>query len=146
MKCWFAACVAVVIFPMVAVAQDRELIEEGRLIFENETFDGNGRTCATCHDATNNFTIDRDSVRRLRGSDPFFVKGPSNKQLKDLEVEKFLRRAIILENLDGFNNPGVMRGVPHTLALRTSEARMGWSGDGSPPPGTLRSFATGAVT
>jgi hypothetical protein len=39
-----------------------------------------------------------------------------------------------------------MRGVPYTLALGTSTAggRTGWSGDGS--PGTLRAFATGAVT
>ena len=39
-----------------------------------------------------------------------------------------------------------MRGVPHTLALRTStqNGATGWSGDGS--PGDLREFATGAVT
>ena len=39
-----------------------------------------------------------------------------------------------------------MRGVPHTLALRTStrNGATGWSGDGS--PGDLRDFATGAVT
>jgi hypothetical protein len=39
----------------------------------------------------------------------------------------------------------VMRGVPHTLALRTStrNGATGWSGDGS--PGDLRDFATGAV-
>jgi mono/diheme cytochrome c family protein len=38
----------------------------------------------------------------------------------------------------------VMRGVPHTLALRTSSGKQGWSGDGSPGD-TLESFATGAV-
>ena len=72
---------------------------------------------------------------------------------------------LILENLDGFTNPGVMRGVPHTLAMPTSlkakpgggdnqtrgdgtfvvEAT-GWSGDGAPGDGSLRSFAIGAVT
>jgi hypothetical protein len=66
---------------------------------------------------------------------------------------------LILENLDGFDRPGVMRGVPHVLGLRTSltpapfdgstvppEQRTGWSGDGAPGSGTLRDFATGAVT
>ncbi|HYS43264.1 MAG TPA: hypothetical protein VEM32_04715, partial [Geobacteraceae bacterium] len=58
-----------------------------------------------------------------------------------------------LENLDGFDdleNKFVMRGVPHVLALRTSVnsnqgPRTGWSGDGAPGDGSLRSFATGAV-
>jgi cytochrome c peroxidase len=39
----------------------------------------------------------------------------------------------------------VLRSVPHTLALRTSGPRFGWSGDGSPGDGSLRSFAIGAV-
>src|SRR5207249_2413667 len=43
-----------------------------------------------------------------------------------------------------------MRGVPHVLGLRTSVnspqgPRTGWSGDGAPGDGSLRSFATGAV-
>jgi hypothetical protein len=61
---------------------------------------------------------------------------------------------LILENLDGFGNPGVMRGVPHTLGLEHSEAApddfpldgmRGWSGDGAPIDGTLFNFALGAV-
>ena len=47
---------------------------------------------------------------------------------------------LILENLDGFgdlNDIFTQRGVPHTLALRTSVnspngPRTGWSGDGVP--------------
>ncbi|MGI9204714.1 MAG: hypothetical protein ACR2Q3_11935, partial [Woeseiaceae bacterium] len=43
-----------------------------------------------------------------------------------------------------------MRGVPHTLAMSASiesqdGPRTGWSGDGAPGDGSLRSFATGAV-
>ncbi len=60
---------------------------------------------------------------------------------------------LILENLDGFDdlqNKFTLRGVPHTLALRTSidsaqGPRTGWSGDGAPGDGSLRAFATGAV-
>ncbi len=61
--------------------------------------------------------------------------------------------ALILENQDGFGdlpNDFNLRGIPHTLAMRTSidtpaGPRLGWSGDGAPGDGSLRSFATGAV-
>ena len=43
----------------LAALRNRLLIERGRRLFMNETFNGNGRTCATCHPPTNNFTIDR---------------------------------------------------------------------------------------
>jgi hypothetical protein len=70
---------------------------------------------------------------------------------------------LILENVDGFENPGVMRGVPHTLGLAVSMTvdpaddnvvrsdgskpanATGWSADGAPEDGSLRSFAIGAV-
>jgi CRP-like cAMP-binding protein len=35
----------------------QQLVERGRDIFFDETFDGNGRTCGTCHREDNNFTI-----------------------------------------------------------------------------------------
>ena len=38
-----------------------------------ETFDGNGRTCGTCHPATNNFTLDPAFIAKLPKSDPLFV-------------------------------------------------------------------------
>ena len=135
---------------MIAAASpayaQQELIERGRQLFFNETFDGNGRTCGTCHPANNNFTIDPAFVRTVRGNNSLFVANRSGQALNDLEMRQLLQRnALVLENLDTFDNPGVMRGVPHTLALRTSSGRMGWSGDGSPGDGSLRSFATGAV-
>ena len=43
------------------------LIEQGRLLFMNETFGGNGRTCATCHPPTNNFTLDPAFIETLAG-------------------------------------------------------------------------------
>jgi cytochrome c peroxidase len=130
---------------VLAQTDNAALIERGRQLFFNETFEGNGRTCGTCHPATNNFTIDPAFVRRLPQSDPLFVV-KSTKELRDLEIKQFLRQGTILENLDGFINPGVMRGVPHTLALgpSTRNGATGWSGDGS--PGDLRDFAIGAVT
>jgi hypothetical protein len=98
----------------------KELIERGRELFNNETFDGNGRTCATCHPATNNFTIDPAFIATLPKSDPLFV-AESNPGLAKLEDSKALReQALVTENLDGFDRPGVLRGVPHTLALPVS--------------------------
>ena len=64
----------------LAALRNRLLIERGRRLFMNETFNGNGRTCATCHPPTNNFTIDpafiaaptpeRPAVRRGKQSGP----------------------------------------------------------------------------
>lgn len=144
---YLIACVIAIMLsvPAAVSAQDAALIEQGRKLFFEETFSGNGRTCGTCHPATNNFTIDQPFVRTVPSRDPLFIV-KSTKELSELEIKQFLREGTILENLDTFANPGVMRGVPHTLALGPSTrlGATGWSGDGS--PGTLRDFATGAVT
>ena len=50
-----------------------ELVAKGRRIFFNETFNGNGRTCGTCHPADNNFTIDSPFIARLAKDNPLFV-------------------------------------------------------------------------
>ena len=133
--------------------RQRALIAKGERIFFNETFNGNGRTCGTCHRTEANFSIDPAFIATLPDNDPLFV-AEFNPDLKfNFENPKLMRAfGLILENVDGFadlENKFVMRGVPHVLGLRTSVAspqgpRTGWSGDGS-PDGTLRSFATGAV-
>lgn len=81
----------------------------------------------------NNFTIDPVFIARLPDDDALFV-AEFNPDLEELENPKLMRKfGLILENLDGFDKPGVMRGVPHVLALRTSVGsvqgpRTGWSG------------------
>ena len=45
-----------------------DLVEQGRELFFNETFEGNGRTCGTCHRAENNFTIDPAFIATLPGA------------------------------------------------------------------------------
>lgn len=138
-------------------------IARGRDIFVNETFGGNGRTCATCHRPDNNHTIDPKYILKLPKNDPLFV-AEYNPALKDLEKPQLLRQlGLVLANVDGFDRPGVMRSVPHTLALATSigtelledggefeeDAQfanaIGWSGDGAPGDGSLRLFAQGAI-
>ncbi len=131
-----------------------DIVERGRQMFFNETFDGNGRTCGTCHRADNNLTIDPSFIATLPDDDPLFVAEFIPALRKNFENPKLMREfGLIVENQDGFDdlaNNFNMRGVPHTLALPTSIAsragpRTGWSGDGSPGDGSLRSFATGAV-
>ena len=131
-----------------------ELVKRGETLFFEETFDGNGRTCGTCHRRENNFTLDSAFIATLPNHDPLFVAETNPDLAENFENPRLMRQlGLILENLDGFGdlaNVFVMRGIPHTLALRTSVAsgagpRTGWSGDGAPGDGSLRSFATGAV-
>jgi hypothetical protein len=129
-------------------------VKRGEVLFFEGTFDGNGRTCGTCHPRENNFTLDPEFIATLPNDDPLFVAETNPDLAKNFENPRLMRQlGLILENLDGFSdleNVFVMRGIPHTLALRTSVAsgvgpRTGWSGDGAPGDGSLRSFATGAV-
>lgn len=130
------------------------LVAKGRDIFFNETFGGNGRTCGTCHREENNFTIDPAFIATLPKSDALFVAEFNPDLKRNFENPRLMREfGLILENQDGFDDLQSrfnMRGVPHVLAQRTSIAspqgpRTGWSGDGAPGDGSLRSFATGAV-
>jgi hypothetical protein len=130
------------------------LIAKGRDLFFNETFAGNGRTCGTCHPEENNFAIDPAFIATLPKDNPLFVAEFNPALKENFENPALMREfGLIQENLDGFGdlkNKFVMRGVPHVLGLRTSVQspagpRTGWSGDGAPGDGSLRSFATGAV-
>lgn len=149
------------LLPPAAPPAAASLIGDGEFLFFEETFGGNGRTCGTCHPANNNFTLDPEFIATLDDDDPLFVaeRVPA---LAGLENPSLLRElALVLENVDGFDRPGVMRGVPHLFALSLSMTpppgafdgttvpplqRTGWGGDGSPGGGTLREFAIGAVT
>jgi len=136
----------------------------GADIFFNETFNGNGRTCGTCHSAFHNFTIDGPFVQNLKATnpgDPLFV-ADNVPALATLETPFLAQNGGVLENVDGFEdltNKFVVRGVPHLLALATSITpdpadgeptppvdRVGWGGDGAPGDGSLRSFLNGAIT
>lgn len=130
------------------------LVERGEDIFLNETFDGNGRTCGSCHRPTDNFGITPSFIATLPDDDTLFVAESNPDLAVNFENPRLMRElALILENQDGFGDLGQnfnMRGVPHTLAMRASidsrdGPRTGWSGDGAPGDGSLRSFATGAV-
>jgi hypothetical protein len=135
----------------------------GADIFFRETFDGNGRTCGSCHPIANNTTLDVPFITALHETqpdDPLFVfeTNPALRQLETADLHQF---ATILENLDGFQDPTqrfVSRSVSHVLSLATTLApdaadgtanppleRTGWSGDGAPGDGSLRAFLEGAI-
>jgi cytochrome c peroxidase len=145
------------------------LVDEGEDLFDNETFDGNGRTCATCHPAENNFTIDKEFIAGLPADDPLFVAEFIPELNHELNGGLFFENPVlmrefglIVENVDGFDdlaNKYVLRSVNHLFALALSIDpsmtnnceeippfhRLGWGGDGGHGSGTLREFATGAV-
>ncbi len=143
------------------------LIRAGEKLFFEGTFRGNGRTCGTCHRAENNFTIDPKFIATLPKHDRLFVAEPQfadqfPELQENFENPRLMREfGLIVENVDGLDdleNKFTMRGVPHTLAQPTSLTpapidgtdpnvvqRTGWSGDGAPGDGSLRSFAIGAV-
>ncbi len=144
----------------------QQLVEAGRKSFFNEKFNGNGRTCGTCHRENNNLTIDPKFIATLPPNDPLFVAETNPALSRNFEDPDLMRRfGLIKENVDGFEDlerKFVMRGVPHTLALidnslrpskidntTTIDAgvtqRTGWGGDGAPGTGTLKEFIIGAV-
>ncbi|HEU4690576.1 MAG TPA: hypothetical protein VFS23_19545, partial [Vicinamibacterales bacterium] len=140
------------------------VIADGRRLFVNETFGGNGRTCATCHVESNNFTVDPALIATLPPSDPLFV-AETNPALATLENSELLRRfGLILVNADGFDPSRgfVLRATQNVQALANSMApqdptsgldfstngrnpnppeRLGWGNDGPP----LRDFALVAI-
>jgi len=158
-----AAAAGVLLAALVAACQttppppsdpQQALIEKGRALFFDETFAGNGRTCGSCHREEANFSINAAFIATLPPNDPLFVAEFNPALKENFENPRLMREfGLIVENLDGFDdlpNKFVMRGVPHVLGLRHSVAspqgpRTGWSGDGAPGDGSLRSFATGAV-
>jgi len=133
----------------------------GARVFFDETFDGNGRTCGTCHPASNNFTVEPPFIETLPDGDPLFVAEDPAFDLVGLETSALRPIGLIKENVDGFednDNKFVSRSVPHTLSLATSLEpapfdgtsaavieRTGWSGDGAPADGSLRQFINGAI-
>ena len=141
------------------------LVAEGRRLFVKEKFEGNGRTCGTCHVESNNFTIDPEFIAKLPASDPLFV-AETNPSLATLEKPGLLRRfGLFLENVDGLEdlqNRFTLRATQTVLALGNSNVRpdpffgidfttggrnadpperLGWGNDGAP----IREFATVAI-
>jgi cytochrome c peroxidase len=151
-------------FAATRAADFAKLVAQGRRLFLNETFKGNGRTCGTCHVESNNFTVDPELISTLPPSDPLFV-AETNPALATLENPDLMRRlGLILVNADGFDPQRgvVLRATQNVQALGNSTTpqdpsffidfstngrnpnppeRLGWGNDGAP----LRDFALVAI-
>jgi cytochrome c peroxidase len=117
------------------------LIAEGRRLFFEETFNGNGRTCGSCHTESDSLGLSLNTIATLPSSDPLFI-AEFDTNLANLEHSPLMRgpRGLILENIDGFNQPNVFRGSPHLLNIALT-APYGLSGEIP----NLREFSVGAV-
>ena len=95
--------------------EDLDPIERGRRIFLEETFDGNGRTCGTCHPAENNFALIPVFNATLPPRDPLFSAEFNSELKENFEKPELMREfGLILENVDGFGdleNKFAMRGA-----------------------------------
>ena len=115
------------------------LIDEGRTVFLQEQFSGNGRTCGTCHQPESNFTIDVGFIAKLPADDPLFV-AEFDPNLANLENPTLMRtQARILENIDGFDKAPV-RG-PRMFRTSASRRRLA----GTTTLATCRTCCVGAV-
>jgi cytochrome c peroxidase len=101
--------------------------QEGRRLFERETFGGNGRTCATCHSKDTGTLSPADAQRRFRSNpgDPLFLHDGSDDGF-GTGVARVLERATVLvsipllPNITLADDPGathvvLRRGVATTL-------------------------------
>ena len=130
------------------------LVDRGRQIFALETFGGNGRTCATCHPARNNYTIDPAYIATLPATDPLFV-AEWNPALAGLERPTVMRQVgLVAVRADGPDKPALFRAVPSLSGLSQTiqppaeigrTAALGQSGDGAPPGQGLREFVLRAI-
>ena len=82
-----------------------DLVSKGRRLFFNETFDGNGRTCATCHRQERNFSIDPTFIATLPDTDALFVAEFIPALKDNFENPRLMREfGLILENTNGFED------------------------------------------
>ena len=118
---------------------DSKLLNKGRELFFKETFNGNGRSCGTCHHEDDNMALSLKTIAKLPANDPLFIveqkfrkDGSLNALYGDYRMEKpaLMRKAgLILENLNGFKELNGdyttrinMRAPTHVLSIRTTLA------------------------
>lgn len=115
------------------------LLNKGRELFFEESFNGNGRTCATCHRENDNLALSLKTIAALPDDDPLFIveqeyrqDGSLNALFNDFRMEKpaLMRKVgLIFENTNGFKEldgsfttRGTMRAPNHVLSIRTTLA------------------------
>ena len=152
--------------PATRAADFARLIAQGRRLFVQEQFNGNGRACGTCHVESNNFTINPEFIATLPSTNPLFVAETNPALAVDFEKPDLMRRfGLFVENVDGFDDlrhKFVLRSAQTVQSLSNSTTRpdpsfgldfssnglnadpperLGWGNDGAP----LREFASVAI-
>jgi hypothetical protein len=72
----------------VETAAEAKLIDEGFKLFTKETFDGNGRTCGTCHIPKESYNIFPSNIKKLKSKD---------------------RKLVFATNVPGLENPDLVK-------------------------------------
>ena len=118
---------------------DSRVLNKGRELFFEEAFNGNGRTCATCHREDDNLALSLKTIAALPDDDPLFIveqeyrqDGTANALFGDFRMERpaLMRKVgLIFENTNGFReldgsftSRGTMRAPNHVLSVRTTLA------------------------
>jgi cytochrome c peroxidase len=126
---------------------------EGKRLFEQETFGGNGRTCSTCHGAATGTVSPADAQKRFKENpdDPLFIHDGSDdgqghgvtKMLADATIRMVITMAPNVELADdpGARTVVLRRGIPTTLNTPALDAALML--DGRQP--SLEAQATGAI-
>jgi len=126
--------------------------EEGRRLFDEETFQGNGRTCVTCHSVKNGTFSPEDAKNRLAAnpSDPLFVgdglddgvQGTSRiTEHATVRIEIPLTSRVKLANDPTATTVTLLRGTPTTRNTPALQPVFMYDGRDS----TLEGQALGAV-
>lgn len=115
-------------------------LRDGEFLFEKEAFDGNGRTCLTCHSRETGTVSPVDAQRRfaLNRMDPLFRHDGSDDG-QGRGVQRMLTEATILvdiplpPNVTLADNPSarsvtVRRGIPTTLNTPALDPVLMWDG------------------
>ena len=122
-----AAGVLVLVSVMSAQGAKSDPAKEGRRLFQDETFGGNGRTCQTCHSPATGTVSPEDALKRLKKdpNDPLFIHDGSDDGLGN-GLSRMLADATVLitiqlpANVVLADDPGarsvtLRRGIASTL-------------------------------
>jgi cytochrome c peroxidase len=125
--------------------------EEGRRLFEEETFGGNGRTCATCHSATTGTLSPAEVLARVSDlNDPLFrhdglddgLQGTSRiEQRATIRITLPLPAHLTLQDDPDATEVVVNRGIPTTLNTPALDPALMWDLRDA----TLEAQALGAI-
>lgn len=101
-----------------------EIIDNGFAIFTTETFDGNGRTCSSCHIPSKNYNIALEDFERLSAAEQQLILGGSNPHLENPEAitEK------VLFNINQSAGPGTEGDISEPLGPFRSSMNIGGIG------------------